>query len=289
MIPLVFLSMLIGTSSEAFGSLPEPGIIHGQKYEDTNGNGRHDYHEPYLNGWTIFLDENENGYLDKGEQSTITGNKYYSIDYSKQSPDIELGQKFDGGYYWFMDIQEGDYTVCEVLRDNWVQTQPGTPYKADCYKVTIDSKNQGFDGLDFGNYEMGAITGQKYEDINGNGQYDYGEPSLEGWTIFLDENGNGYLDKNEKSTVTHSDYPGDPAHYEFRDLLLGDYRVCEVLKDNWVQTQPGFPNQTQCYDETIDFSGEICAYHDFGNLYVPKGKANLTVIKNVINNDGGTA
>jgi hypothetical protein len=217
----------------------ETGSISGQKYEDLNGNGQHDEEESFLNGWKIFLDENENGYFDDGEESVVTTGD---------------------GSYMFSDLIQGDYSVCEEMQDNFVQTQPGFPQNAQCYEISLDYPELEFGGIDFGNYEMGAIIGQKYEDLNGNGQHDDEEPYLSGWKIFLDENDNGLLDDGEYSTVTQDD-----GYYEISELLIGDYTVCEQMQDNFVQTQPGIPQEPQCYEETIDYSGEICSYHDFGN------------------------
>ncbi|PYX69807.1 MAG: hypothetical protein DMG78_20980, partial [Acidobacteria bacterium] len=44
------------------------------------------------------------------------------------------------------------------------------------------------------NVGVSAVTGSKWQDTNGNGIRDAGEPGLEGVTIFLDLNGNGTLD-----------------------------------------------------------------------------------------------
>ncbi|MFQ5440376.1 MAG: hypothetical protein ACE5DL_02830 [Nitrosopumilaceae archaeon] len=252
------LALALGSATDAFAGLEEcpnngfeqicpdeTGSISGQKYEDINGNGQHDKGEPYLEGWTIFLDQNNNGYFDDDEPSDVT----------------EVGD----GSYLFSDLPQDDYIVCEVMQDNFVQTQPGIPQDIQCYEVSLEFPELEISELDFGNYEMGEIRGQKYEDLNGNGQWDKGEPDLEGWVIFLDQNDNGLLDDGEKSTVTHRDYPEGPAHYEFEELLIGDYTVCEVIPENWAQTQPGIPQDPQCYYVTIDYSGEICYDHDFGN------------------------
>ncbi|MDP6546689.1 MAG: SdrD B-like domain-containing protein [Phycisphaerae bacterium] len=51
--------------------------------------------------------------------------------------------------------------------------------------------------IDFGNAQLGSISGVKFEDLNGDGVKDPGEEGLEGWTIFLDENGNGALDGSD--------------------------------------------------------------------------------------------
>ncbi len=80
---------------------------------------------------------------------------------------------------------------------------------------------------------LGDITGTKFNDLNANGVQDVGEPGLEGWTIYLDENNNGTLDVGETSTLT--DASGD---YAFYGLSPDDHIVREVPQAGWVQTAP---------------------------------------------------
>jgi hypothetical protein len=54
--------------------------------------------------------------------------------------------------------------------------------------------------------ESATIFGVKFHDLNGNGIRDDGEPGLEGWTIFLDADGNGTWDQaTEPSRTTAAD------------------------------------------------------------------------------------
>lgn len=62
------------------------------------------------------------------------------------------------------------------------------------------------------------------------------EPTLGGWTIYLDQNQNGRLDDGERSTVTDAN-----GNYEFTDLPAGTYYVAEVQQSGWTQT---FPSQS---------------------------------------------
>ncbi|NEP58627.1 MAG: S8 family serine peptidase, partial [Symploca sp. SIO2G7] len=80
------------------------GEIHGSKWNDVNGNGVWDTGELGLEGWTIYLDQNNNGRLDNGELSTVTD---------------------ANGDYWFTDLAADTYTVAEVLLPGWEQTYPG--------------------------------------------------------------------------------------------------------------------------------------------------------------------
>lgn len=123
-------------------SVQQPtGSIHGQKFNDLNGNGTRDCVltddfsaiaqsfsdvacEPYLNGWTIFIDENGNGSLDDGEQSMVTQTE---------------GQD---GWYWFTDLQPGTYSVCEVPQDGWTQTYPINE-NYNCHTITVPQGQEG--------------------------------------------------------------------------------------------------------------------------------------------------
>jgi hypothetical protein len=101
------------------------GEIGGGKFEDIDGNGVREEGEHGLAGWTIYLDSNENGMLDAGEQSTVTD---------------------EAGDYAFTDLGPGTYRVAEVLQAGWVQTVPAE----GSYHVTMASGLLAT-SLDFGN------------------------------------------------------------------------------------------------------------------------------------------
>jgi hypothetical protein len=79
----------------------------------------------------------------------------------------------------------------------------------------------------------GRIEGSHFDDLNGNGLRDPGEPGLPGITTFLDLNGNGRLDAGEPSLV--SDASGN---FRFFDLPPGTYRVTALLPPGRVFTTP---------------------------------------------------
>ncbi|MFH0828988.1 MAG: DUF11 domain-containing protein [Candidatus Kerfeldbacteria bacterium] len=93
--------------------------LHGQKFNDLNGNGTWDQGEPALNGWNIFIDKNANGALDTGEPSMITQN--------------HSGQD---GWYWFEGLPAGTYSLCEVPQAGWGQTYPANA-NHNCHTVTL--------------------------------------------------------------------------------------------------------------------------------------------------------
>ena len=82
-----------------------PGTIEGYKWHDLNENGVFDSNESGIEGWTIYLDSNENGQLDDGERFTLTD---------------------ANGFYAFTDLQFGIYSVTEENEPRWSQTYPST-------------------------------------------------------------------------------------------------------------------------------------------------------------------
>ena len=90
-------------------------------------------------------------------------------------------------------------------------------------------------GIDFGNRiaPSSEIHGAKWNDLDGDGVRDKGEPGLSGWTVFLDTNQNGILDSGERSTTTGAD-----GSYSFTGLSVGTYTVAEVAQSGWTQTCP---------------------------------------------------
>ncbi len=179
------------------------GSISGQKFEDLNGNKHKDNGEPGLAGWTIFIDANNNGKLDKYEPRTHTDSH---------------------GNYIFKRLKAGNYTIREVLQEGWIKTTPNPPV------ITIQSRTTET-GVDFGNFKLGSISGQKFEDLNGNKHKDNGEPGLAGWTIFIDADNDGILDTGEISTITN-----DYGNYSFTNLTAGNYTIREVQQTGWQQT-----------------------------------------------------
>ena len=115
------------------------GEIHGRKWHDLNGNSEPDDGE-YLAGWTIYLDLNGNGRLDAGEPSAVTD---------------------DEGRYSFTNLEDGTYTVGEVLQSGWEQTYPSTdqPSKDLFQFQDVDSSATYSFGAQFNTFaDAGAVA-----------------------------------------------------------------------------------------------------------------------------------
>ena len=90
------------------------------------------------------------------------------------------------------------------------------------------------DELGQDNLPLGRLSGTVWNDLNGDGEFTPVEPSLSGWTIYLDLNGNGVFDDDvEPSTLTD-----ETGAYAFSDLVVDTYTVAAVIPEGWQQTHP---------------------------------------------------
>lgn len=199
--------------------------------------------EAGIGGVTIYLDLNDNGALDEDEPSTVT---------LGDDPETDADE---AGTYAFATAQPGTYTVREVVPLGFAQTFPDPlGDTGGVYVVTVSSGDT-VEDIDFGNVDLGSITGHKFEDSDGDGVRDDDEPGLAGWTIFIDANDNDLLDPGELSTLTD-----DEGAYAFNDLGEGSFRVIEEPQAGWVATLPA----EGAYDVELGLSVDVPAL-DFGN------------------------
>ncbi|MEO0932664.1 MAG: putative Ig domain-containing protein, partial [Cyanobacteria bacterium J06641_2] len=105
--------------------------IQGIKWSDTNQNGVKDTNESGLAGWTIFVDQNQNGLLDNGEISTTTTTD---------------------GSYTLSGLTPGTYSVSEVVQTSWKPTFPSELQGEETYQLddgSADSNTFSSSGADY--------------------------------------------------------------------------------------------------------------------------------------------
>lgn len=87
--------------------------------------------------------------------------------------------------------------------------------------------------VNIGNFQVGSISGNKYNDFNANGRPDGSDVPIPNWQIYLDLNNNNRIDGGEPSTLTNAQ-----GNYIFANLPPGTYQVREVQQPNFRQTTP---------------------------------------------------
>ncbi len=204
------------------------GSIGDYVWYDADADGIQDAGESGIPGAIVRLYENSNGGgLDAGDDALVT--------YTTSA----------NGYYLFSNLAAGAYLV-------WVDTISSTSLHdvyGNVYSLTTSSNPfsvtlanaQTYLDADFGFVASGAIGDRVWQDNNGNGNQDLGEPGIPGVTVELynDTNANGVYDPGTdpliSSTVTIAN-----GFYTFTNRPAGNYVVRVVTTtlpvSTWIQT-----------------------------------------------------
>ncbi|MGB8362308.1 MAG: SdrD B-like domain-containing protein, partial [Acidimicrobiia bacterium] len=109
---------------------------------------------------------------------------------------------------------------------------------------------------------LASLSGMKWEDIDGDGARDPGEPAMQGVSIYLDLDDDGTLDSGEPATVTAAD-----GSYSFDGLVPGLWVVREVVPSGYTQT---FPTAAAGFEHQVTLAAEdLATGFDFGNQPLP--------------------
>ncbi len=242
--------------------------VSGTKFTDLTGNG-FSADDTALNGTTVrlFKDTNNNSTLDTGDAqvaSQVTGT-------APAAP----------GTYTFPNVGPGRQFVREDVPAGFLQTA-GPAF----YPINPQS-NTPITGQNFSNFQLGKISGLKFNDLNKNGTQDLpAEQPLGGWTIYLDTNNNGVQDAVPAETGTNAAVTDAAGKYQFTNLVAGTYNVREVPQTGWTQTAPPASAATPSLPGAFTIavtSGTDSQNNNFGN-FRPNSISGLKF--NDLNNSG---
>jgi hypothetical protein len=193
---------------------PPPAVsISGEVFTDTNGNAKLDSGETGVAGVVVYLDLNNDGVLDGSDLKTTT--------------DVN-------GNYSFSSLAAGNYIVRQVGPGGTKQTLPTGGLGNH---VTV-ATGKTVTGANFGDQSTtpattGTITGEVFNDTNGNAKLDSGEKGLAGVVVYLDLTNNGTLDGSDPKTMTDAN-----GNYSFTNLAPGNYIVRQVGPSGFKQSLP---------------------------------------------------
>lgn len=177
------------------------GTISGAKFLDINGNGVRDPGEAGQAGVTITLA----GPAGFASRTAVTGTD---------------------GTFSFTNLPFGNFTLSETVPAGFRQTAPAAPgtIAASLFFLQSTSANNLFGNQAVG----GSIAGTKFNDLNGNGIRDAGEPGLAGVTIRL----------QPPTGVPLTATTDSAGNFSFTGLNAGTYVLSEVVPSGFVQTAP---------------------------------------------------
>lgn len=183
-----------------FGFQQQDATIGDFVWNDLDGDGVQDSGEPGLPGVVVYLDLNTNTSRDLGEPFATS----------------------DGaGAYDITNLATGTYTVAidaSTLPAAAVLTGGTDP------QVVVLAAGEDYNDADFGYQVQNASIGDLvWNDLDGDGVFDAGEPGLAGVTVFIDLNGDAYLTPGEPNATTDAN-----GAYDIQSLATGTYTVRAV-------------------------------------------------------------
>lgn len=148
------------------------------------------------------------------------------------------------GRYALPHVPPGPQVVRAAPPTGWVLTAP-----ADGAAVEV-VEGAGTAGVDLGVYDPpGSLRGRVWDDRNGDGRQDAGEPPLANWGVYLDLNRNDRFDAGEPLRITDA-----AGQYAFTDLPAGEYRAMVFMQAGWKQTSP--IERLFAIDQVVGYPGE---------------------------------
>jgi PKD repeat protein len=150
----------------------------------------------------------------KTQSGTGQGLPGWNITVSPESGQVVVVQTNATGVYQVCNLEPGNYTVCEEVKEGWVNVSPA------CVDVVLNCENQTVDFENDPLVETYCIEGYKIDNCTGMG--------LPGWTIVVNEDGSPV-----GNAVTNSS-----GYYSVCNLTPGIYEVCEQVQSDWVNVSP---------------------------------------------------
>jgi len=191
------------------------GLIRGTVFNDLNSSSKRDAGEPGLQGFRIYIDNNNNGRWDKSETFVRSDSN---------------------GNYELTNLPPGEYRIRETPVAGWRRTTPSS------YNVNLTAG--GTSTKHFGQTQNIYVSGTVFRDNNGDGKKQSKEGGLGGWRVYIDSNNNGVFDAGEKSVLTSSN-----GVYEFFDLGHSQTHIVRVVENStwrrttqssfWINLGPG--------------------------------------------------
>jgi hypothetical protein len=204
----------------------------------STGNNFDDFQLVTISG-TIFNDLNGDGTMEAGEP----GLQNWVADLLKGGVLVKQLLTDASGNFTFMNLGPGTFTIQEEQEPGWLLTSTPTTYS-----VTTNS-GVNVSGEAFGNFQTMRISGIVFNDLNGDGVQETGEPGLQGWTVDLI--------KGQSKATRKTDANGN---FTFVGVGPGTFTVQEELQTGWMQTSTPTTYSVTTMSGT-NVSGEI-----FGNI-----------------------
>jgi subtilisin-like proprotein convertase family protein len=232
--------------------------IIGQQFNDQNNNGVHDTGEPGLPGWTVYLDQNNNGQFEPALSGPTT---YSSANVPVTLPDLanSISALTTSGLPGVVTNITVTLNISHNFDGNLVADLVAPNGKTVNLFTNVGGSGANFGNTTFDDTAATTITtgvapfSGSYRPQQALSTLDGGAPNGT-WTLRINDviaQNSGVLNSwsirlttGEDSRVTDS-----AGNYQFANLLPGTYTVREVNQPGWVRTLPAPP--VDAYTVTI--------------------------------------
>ncbi len=176
----------------------------------------------------LTVDQNGNGTREAGDIIAVPSGFSSSFKLTKDGVGYSADSVFTLGNgviaASFDSLDYGTYVVQELDSiAGWRRTKGGL-------QGMILTQGGMIDTSDYLDFKYLVITGNKFNDMNGNGVKEGGEPGLAGWTIAVV----GGVYYGSATAVTDS-----LGNYSIDSVFTGSHVVGEILQSGWTRTLPG--------------------------------------------------
>ncbi|MBV6625675.1 MAG: carboxypeptidase regulatory-like domain-containing protein [Rivularia sp. (in: Bacteria)] len=197
---------------------PSTGSIGDTVFADENGNGVQEPGEPGVSGVVVRL-------VRPGQDGVFGTSDDQIEEQRTDNTDTVAFNENTAGQYTFDNLPPGDYQVQMVLPDGSILTTGANPISVDLQPgQNLDSADFGIRMTGFGGENPGSIGDEVFNDTDGDGVRDAGEPGVPNVTVTLTQPGPdgelGTADDTTQETTTN-----DQGNYTFGELPPGPYRI----------------------------------------------------------------
>ena len=253
---------------------PTQGSIGDTVFADVNGNGTQEQGEPGVSGVLVRL-------IRPG-QDGVFGTPDDQIDEQRtDNTETVAFNENTPGQYTFNNLPPGNYQVQMALPDGSILTSGANPIAVNLQpNQNLDSADFGIRMTGFGGDNPGSIGDEVFNDRNGNGVRDEGEPGVPNVPLTLTLPGpDNRLDTPDDTTRTTT--TNEQGIYTFNELPPGPYRVTVTPPLNLPEvTNPGGSRIATTLE-----TGQSLTNVDFG-LRSPEGGSIGDTVFNDTDGDG---
>jgi hypothetical protein len=228
------LDVVVVAATASTANVPEglPSSVSGTVFYDENQDGIRQNDtttiEPFLAGDTVYVDLNHNGKFDAPVIDPVTGITTTAGEPSAVSNNI--------GTYSLTGLGPGMYQLRVVPRNGFHQNPPGF------FSLTV--ANGQVVTQDLGENNFAVISGEVFNDANGNGILDAGEGGVGNELVVLLDAQGGQLPNNPFA------FTDSNGNYSITELTPGTYRVEVMSNAGFLQDNPGYALVTIGQGET---------------------------------------